>query len=112
MSARRPFGRECTNARIGMFHVLPAIIQVVPGSPVPDRETPTSDPAFQRDRRYISYMRLEHGFGFKSFTFRRPGRWPSGLVDGFTLARTAALLGDADDAEPVAATRFKTDKAA
>jgi hypothetical protein len=34
------------------------------------------------------------------------------LLTGSRLQRTAALLGDADDAEPVAATRFKTDKAA
>jgi hypothetical protein len=34
------------------------------------------------------------------------------LLTGSSLQRTAAILGDADDAEPVAATRFKTDKAA
>jgi hypothetical protein len=34
------------------------------------------------------------------------------LLTGSSLQRTAAILGDADDAEPVAATRFKPDKAA
>ena len=34
-------------------------------------------------------MRLEHGFGFRSFTFRRPSPMSPGLGDGFTLATAA-----------------------